>query len=249
MRDPALLQRVRVADTLRFDLRDGAQALAAYQQLSKLKAALPPASPETQDVAALRRAEGEYVDAEILFLRDGRRFAGTPGREAVSMSSLTLLMASESDQIPDPMLAKAVIPLLRRSPTDAERRGLADKLESLSPSQLHLPHTFALLPLLASPERIAAFLRKHDPTGYLTATAFASLPGIEKFLVSASPSAATRPALRQLDRRGSIHDEARGSADQPALSRRARACAINGLYLGRCGFAPSSPRRLILSSS
>lgn len=179
-------QRASIADTYRFDLRDARSSIAAYDELSQLIAGRLATAKLTPSDAAAYRAMNEQIEAELEYLRNGRRYYGKPSLEAISKEALLLVIASGSPLPSDPALAKTLLPLRSRMPTVDERQKVATMIEALPASQHYLLLTFGLLPVLETPERIDAFLRKHDPAGYQTAVSFAALPGIDQWMASRS---------------------------------------------------------------
>jgi hypothetical protein len=166
-----LLPRIGLADTLRFDLKDSRKSLRIYVDLLQRVSSRTPSSND--DEAAFQRTLGEWLRAEIAFLGEGKRYAGTPDRDMPGAVAILALSGAEALNIDGSQLAAMVTILHARAVSADEKRDFARQLEALSPSQARLLGALDLLPVLGSPERIAGFLRKHDPTGYLTASTFA----------------------------------------------------------------------------
>jgi hypothetical protein len=172
----AFLQRAGLADTLRFDLADRARSLRAYEDLL----ALTTAGRAVNEIdAMLRRVTLAWLRAELAYLREGRRYAGTPDRESLVPVAM-IAMGGGTGRADDPVLAAMGRALEARAPTADERRAFARQLEALSPSQARILAAADFLPLLETPERVAAFLRRHDPTGYLTVHLFAGWHFVEE---------------------------------------------------------------------
>ena len=167
-----LLLRIGLADTVRFDLKDGRKSLRIYEDLLQRASSRRPST--NNDEAIIQRALSEWLRAEIDYLREGKRYAGTPDRDALGPVAMIVLSGAEVVSIDDPQVS-AMLKLVHTREVNAdEKRDLGRRLESLSPSQARLLGAVDLLPALGSPERIAAFLRKNDPAGYLTASTFAT---------------------------------------------------------------------------
>jgi hypothetical protein len=86
---------------------------------------------------------------------------------------MAVMYGTEAFSGDDPPLAAMAKILHTRAARDDEKREFARQLEALSPSQARLLGAFDFLPVLGSSERIARYMRKNDPTGFLTASAFA----------------------------------------------------------------------------
>ena len=167
----ALAARIGLADTVRFDLKDGRKSLRIYEDA--LQRVLGPTRSTNSQEAAAQRGLSEWLRAEIAFLGQGKRYAGMPDRDALGIVRMIGLAGAESLGNDDPQLS-AIARILRGHAVSAdERRDLGRQLEALSASQARLLGALDFLPVLGSPDRIAGFLRKNDPTGYLTASSFA----------------------------------------------------------------------------
>ena len=166
-----LLERVGLADTVRFDLKDTRRALQIYAQLLQRVSGN---QPSTNDIEAVfQRVLTEWLRAEIAFLAEGKRYAGTPDRETFAGIAMVVYYGAEAFTGDDPSIATMAKVLHTRSPRNDEKRDFARQLEALSPSQARLLGAFDFLPLLGSPGQVGVFMRKHDPAGFLTACAFA----------------------------------------------------------------------------
>ena len=174
----ALDEHAALADTLRFDLRDTAGALAEYRALLASVAAFKP--PDDSPDATIMRAVTQWCRAEIAFLATDQRFSRTPGMEAVVASALAIDFGAHGMAGEDAPLAVVDKVLIARLPRDDERAAFAAQLEALSTSQTRVLATFNYLPLLGTPDRIARYLRKHDPTGFVTRSMFAGWQYLER---------------------------------------------------------------------
>ncbi|MGC1817714.1 MAG: hypothetical protein WA900_08670, partial [Casimicrobiaceae bacterium] len=168
----ALTARMGLADTLRFDFRDADAALAECREMQARIAAAKRSHGDTE--AILERAAAAWLRAEIAYLAQGRRHSGTPDREVLAVIAMLLQQAGESFSRDDPALQAMRTAMSTRMPDDAERDSSARQIEALSPSQTRLAAVFDYLPVLRTPERVAAFMRRHDPSGFLSAGAFAA---------------------------------------------------------------------------
>ena len=166
----ALTARMGLADTLRFDFRDTDAALAECNEMQARMAAAKRSYGDTE--AILEHAAAAWLRAEIAYLAQGRRHSAKPDREVLAVIALLLQQGAESFSRDDPALQAMRTAMSARAPDDEERESFARQIESLSPSQTRLPAVFDYLPVLRTPERIAAFMRRHDPSGFLSAGAF-----------------------------------------------------------------------------
>jgi hypothetical protein len=174
----ALVERLGLADTLRFDLRDGAGALVEYRALQDAISAENP-SAESPD-ASIYRAIIEGCRAEIAFLAQRRRFSGTPELEAQYVAAVVLEYGAHNAAASDLSIEAIDRVLIARLTRHDERASFASQLDTLSASQSRLLSTFHYLPMLGTPTRIVRYLRKHDPTGFLTRSMFAGWHVIER---------------------------------------------------------------------
>ncbi len=156
------------ADAMRFDLKDAPGALRYYrnaratadsQSLSGMSA--------NQDTPAVRASNLAWLDAEIGYLASGALARPPTVRECEGVLAFGVFgLGFDPDTYPD------VTTILWRheKARDAQARSeIAALMESLPPSQFHLINTFDVWPVLAEPERLLRFARKHDPAGFLTA--------------------------------------------------------------------------------
>jgi hypothetical protein len=150
-----LAARLGLADTLRFDLADPRAAVGIYEDLR----------------ARDPRRYGEWLGAEIAYLRQGTRYAGSPSGGLLPSLALDVLIDPQALSSYDPAIAALVRARWPQATDPQVLREIGDRLDRLSPSQQRLVAGFTLLPTLGSAERVAAFMRRHDPAGYLTATA------------------------------------------------------------------------------
>lgn len=188
-----LMERLGLADTLRFDLKDVSQSRKTYEELLRQLLDLPASDRDGE--AVFRRALGDWLSAEIAFLGKGERYAGTLTPEQVAPLMMIVIYGSDGFSADDPPLRNMAKVLHFRSVTDDEKIAFARQLESLSPSQAHLLGALDFLPLLGSPDRIAAYMRRHDPAGYVTSGVFSVWHDVEK-QVAARPLPQRPPGIR-----------------------------------------------------
>lgn len=167
----ALVARIGLADTVRFDLKDGRKSLRIYEDA--LQRVVGPTRSTTNPEATVQRGLSAWLRAEIAFLGQGKRYDGVPDRDALGIVAMMGLSGAELLGSDDPQMSAIAKILRARAVSADERRDFGRQLEALSASQARLIGALDFLPVLGSPDRIAAFLRKNDPTGYLTASSFA----------------------------------------------------------------------------
>jgi len=194
-----------IADTLRFDAKNTAEALAAYRTLLGLVEHLDLRDEDSD--SAIMRAIMQWARAEIAFLGSGRRFSGTVPMETATVLALAIDLGTRGLAADDRALDAIDRELNVRIPTATERAAFAAQLEALSPSQSRVVSTFNYLPALGTPERIDRYLRRHDPTGFVTRAAFAAQHMIEQEgkgnhvgMHVHSWSAADRALMRRVER-------------------------------------------------
>jgi len=167
-----------IADTLRFDAKNTAEALAEYRTLLGL---IDPLDLRDEDSnRAIMRAIMQWARAEIAYLAKARRSSGAVPMETVVSLALAIDLGTQGLAADDRPLDAIHRALNARTPSDTEREAFAAELEALSPSQSRVLSTFSYLPVLGTPERIDRYLRRHDPTGFVTRGAFTALKTIER---------------------------------------------------------------------
>jgi hypothetical protein len=174
----ALEERIGLADTLRFDLRDPAAALALYRDTQDRLARLQRSTNDPE--AAIDRALAQWLGAEIAWLAGTRRHAGVLDRETLQIATLAARYGAEAFTRDDPALRAIVSTLQAGPPADGQRRTYADRLDELAPSQGRLIAAFDYLPVLDTPARVASFMRRHDPAGFVSAALFATRRAAEQ---------------------------------------------------------------------
>ena len=173
------INAVALADTYRFDKRNPRKAIELYRRAA---ASLSPANAQDLRFAgALKR----WIDAEVAYLENGRRFSGSIGPADVQSAFLWLGSVSMQDPIGPPAEAAT--------------------LSRLAASQFQIaramPSVFEL-----SPGEMLPFFDKHDPAGYLTAAVFA-------FALAKEPSPYVKAAADTFFRTRGIHTAATAPAN------------------------------------
>lgn len=180
-----LKERIGLAETLRFDLVNEQKALQIYQDLLPRVSRGPFSNNEIE--IASHQFYKEWIQAEISYLSDGKRYSESPNPVTASGVGPFVVYGLEFLRVEDINLANKYALLRSQKMRKAEMDSFAKQLESLSPSQFWVLNTFSLLPTLGSSERIVAFMRKNDPTGYVTAVCFATWHLVEKVLKNNGP--------------------------------------------------------------
>lgn len=165
------VRHFKLADLLRFDLHRPREALVEYRAIFDVLGHSPilRESPIAPFVGAMMQG----LEAEIEYVEKQKRFSEPVNPTSFFFGMLLsqrLAMNVESD---DPAIGDLWALLGRGHPGAAERQQAATRLETLSPSILRFPATFNFLPVFGSADRVAAFLRRHDPSGYESMIAFA----------------------------------------------------------------------------
>jgi hypothetical protein len=179
--DPRLILRIGLADTLRFDLNDRPGALREYREALT---AVTDTKLSTNDIdATLHFLVVAWLKAEIAFLDKGSRPARAEERDCEGIWLVTTY-GREAFAVDDPELQRI---LRKASPpnADMDRAELARRLNALTPTPVHMLATYEQWPTIGTAEGIAAFLRKHDPSGFLTACLLRTVQSV----ASAGPSA------------------------------------------------------------
>ena len=165
----ALPERLGIADTLRFDLKDTEQARVHYR---KALEQAPQDSTGNEFDHLIARTVPVWLRAELDYLETGKPFEGVPDRYAIAGMMLALRYSAPVMNNEDVPLSAMCEKLRYAFPQDNEREGYARMLEALPTSQGRVLSLFDFLPLLGSSERVANFMRRHDPAGFITASLF-----------------------------------------------------------------------------
>jgi tetratricopeptide (TPR) repeat protein len=137
-----------IADIQRFDKRDPRKALEAYRRaLASLSSGAGRVGADARMLSAFK----PWLESEIAYLEQGKRFSGALGREDLSAAYLWLGLAG----------MQAGAPL--EPPVDSR------SLAQLPPSQFQLARAYPAV-LELEPKQMLGFFAKHDPAGYLTAS-------------------------------------------------------------------------------
>ncbi len=162
--DPRIALHIEMADTLRFDLHDRSGALREYRQALT---AVTGAKLSTNDFeAALHLLSVAWLNAEIAFLDNGARPARAD--EGACEGIVLAIGYGRSFAADDPEL-EAIVGKASPGKADMDRAELARRLNILTPTPIHMLATVEQWPAIGTADGVAAFLRKHDPSGFLTA--------------------------------------------------------------------------------
>jgi hypothetical protein len=163
--------RFWLADLLRFDLQRPEEALVEYRAMvaNLNRRTTPRDSPDS----AFERAAMQWFDAEIEYLDSRQRFSEPLDPTSFVVGQFVIEGLARGIGPGDPAVAELWVLLRNGAPGAAERRQAASRLEALSASNLRIAATFDFLPSLGSAEQVAAYLRRHDPSGFQSAVAFA----------------------------------------------------------------------------
>lgn len=162
--------RYWLADTLRFDLGRPDAAVVEYRAL--LDELAHRRTRRDGPEASFERATAQQILAEIEFLETGRRFTEPLDPDSFLMGMYTNHLVT--GVIPEDQAFVTLWQLLRAHAPDAnDRRQAAAVLDGLSASSTRIPMTLDFVPVLGSADRIASYLRRHDPSGFQSTVAFA----------------------------------------------------------------------------
>ena len=181
---------VALADTLRFASGDPRRAAREYARV--LEWAPGAFAGQGEAGATLAAALKGWLEAEINFITHGRRYTSTP--DAQALAATDVLMAAPPREAPwvHPDVVAQGTALRSRTAGSLERATFATQLERLPPSQFHLLACFDFLPMLGTPERVARFVRRHDPAGFLSACLFTRQRAVDKAVAEGrAPAGAT----------------------------------------------------------
>ena len=167
------------ADTLRFDKRDTPRAIEQYRRAARAFTA-----PNAREARLLGRFQ-RWIDAEVAYLQQGRRFSGSLDAADLEMAFLWLGLAAEREPLVPPPDAAS----LSRLPASQLQIGRA------------MPSVFDL-----APTEMLAFFEKHDPAGYLTAAVLA-------LAVTKEPSPYVKAAAESFFRQRGVHTPSTATAD------------------------------------
>lgn len=167
-RNGSPLGALGVADTCQFDLRDKARALAEFRRM--LEAARQAKAPANRSEAALAEWARHWLDHQVRFLETGKPFAGSVGRDELEAAGMILFMGA----------GRAGNHEFLDLGAGTERKAVARKLEALPPSAFTLMSTAALASLLPDSRSILAYLLRHDPAGFATASLFAIVDLVDR---------------------------------------------------------------------
>ena len=194
---PGISIRLARADAMR-EAKDQDGVRKLYQEVLLALPTVPPRSIEMRDA---RQVVEPWLRAELAWQADGARVPTMDGWQS-KVQPVMQFAAGDS------VLSKMAFDFAGRKPRGAEREEAARKLESLAPSHGRLIEGFPFLPVLGSPERIAAFMRKHDPAGFLSAQLIGTHPHYARMGALILASSGMRPSGWDPDERALIDQAA-----------------------------------------
>jgi hypothetical protein len=162
-----------VADTVQFDLREPKRALEEYRKLSGAVASARPARNPKE--ANMNRWAQSWLAAQVQYLESGKTFSGTV--EPGDVESAAIVLYSRGGAQPDTFNLAALRSTLTPTGPDGKRtvvnhREVARVLEGLPVSSFVLMQTLDLLAAMPDSRSILAFLARHDPAGFASASYF-----------------------------------------------------------------------------
>jgi len=163
-RGSGLALHEQIADVYEFDLNDRAAAAATFRQLRDASASLP---RETRaDYAAWREWKRKWLDAEIAFLENGRRFEGsltapdlTGFQQQIYFGVGIVTTNGEVDASLNPFEVPDRLPTATR-----------EKLLSLPGSHTTFLHTWVYAVRLESAADARMWIERNDRAGFWTAS-------------------------------------------------------------------------------
>ena len=163
--DPKVILRLGKADTLRFDLNDRAGALREYREALEIVSRVQRSDNGAE--AALLSLAVAWLKAEIAFLDGGKR---TPEPDDLNCEGIPMVIVYGRGLLAmgDPQL-EAIFHDVLPPGAGLDRGELARRLQALTPTPVHMLATVDWWPSLGTADKVASFLRKHDPSGFLTA--------------------------------------------------------------------------------
>lgn len=169
-----------VADTLQFDLRDSSRALEEYRKLSAALAAAPTA-PRTRPLDhSITRWARRWLDAQIQYLETGKTFSGTVEPMDIDVVVMGLHYSNRGGR-QDTFNLAGLRPEPDASAVPYGKRGVAKNgelarvLKGLPASSFVLVDTLDLLGSMPDARSILAFLARHDPAGFTSASYFGAV--------------------------------------------------------------------------
>lgn len=168
---------IALADALRFASGEPRRAATEYGKVVEWAAG---AFQGLDGAGALRWALRHWLEAEINFVTQGRRYQGGPDARAIAALDIVMSAPPRQAHWVHPDVVAQGEALRSRKAGLLERAAFATQLERLPQSQLHLLACYDFLPLLGTAERVVRFIRRHDPAGFLSANLFARQVQIDK---------------------------------------------------------------------
>jgi len=169
-----------LGDVYQFDLRNSVAALEHYElALDRVNKT----QTEGSDIEkAFFGRQKIWLQHEIAYLKTGRTFAGTVERDdALGFIGLAFFASDPAFGGQDTR-ALYKDPAWRTDRSKVDREKLREKMEQLPSSRVTLLKTIVPLSLLPTEASILRYLKKHDPSGYLSACILGAVPYIDQVL-------------------------------------------------------------------
>ena len=173
---------ILLGDVYQFDLRNPAKALEHYElalgQVNKTQT-------EGSDIEkSFFGRQKIWLQHEIAYLRTGRTFAGTVARDdAFGVIGFAFLLGASDPGLSGPdTRALYKDPAWQTDRSKVDREKLREKIEQLPSSRVTLLTTIIALSLLPTEASILRYLKKHDPSGYLSACILSAVPYVDQVL-------------------------------------------------------------------
>jgi hypothetical protein len=159
-----------VADTLQFDLREPKRALEEYRKMSVAVAAARPA--RTPMEANMNLWVRSWLAAQVQYLESGKTFNGTV--EPGEAEGAAILVLSRGGAQPDTFNLTDLRPPRGSDGKfpPVKQADVARILQGLPASSFVLMQTLDLLASMPDSRSILAFLARHDPAGFASASYF-----------------------------------------------------------------------------
>jgi hypothetical protein len=165
------------ADTLQFDLKDRAGALAIWKGFLARFNVPHATDPQTEEFEKWVR---RWLEAQVAWLANGRRFSGAIDEvDMVGPQLAMMFWGAGGGEEPDELRAvrRLMLPVVRRTdpPGTVDPKELARLVAALPPSGFILMRSAGWLPWMPDAASILAFLERNDPAGYVSAAIFAAV--------------------------------------------------------------------------
>jgi tetratricopeptide (TPR) repeat protein len=173
---------ILLGDVYQFDLRNPAKALQHYEL------ALDRVSKTQTEGSDIEKAffgrQKNWLQHEIAYLKTGGTFAGTVERDdAFGVIGFAFLLGASDSAFGEPdTRALYKDPAWQTDRSKVDREKLREKMEQLPSSRVTLLKTIIPLSLLPTEGSILRYLKKHDPSGYLSACILGAVPYVDQVL-------------------------------------------------------------------